>query len=104
MRQIVLASLLILTACAGRPDINKQAASPELNLEEYFEGQTRGYGQFQDILAMSRAASLLISLAPGTAKPSFWSRTLTIRMAPRSNASEPLGRPDWRPGKAQALA
>ncbi|MEL7216280.1 MAG: DUF3833 domain-containing protein [Pseudomonadota bacterium] len=52
MRRFTLASLvlLFLTACAGRPDIDEQAATPELNLEEYFEGQTRAYGQFQDIL------------------------------------------------------
>ncbi|MGX0977303.1 ketosteroid isomerase-like protein [Roseovarius sp. MBR-51] len=45
----ILLSLGLLSACAGRPDLSDERLSArEFNLEEFFDGQVVGYGQFQD--------------------------------------------------------
>ncbi|SLN38049.1 hypothetical protein PSA7680_01861 [Pseudoruegeria aquimaris] len=48
-RLALLSALLLLAACTGRPSLEDRALSDrELNLEEFFAGETRAYGQFQD--------------------------------------------------------
>jgi hypothetical protein len=42
-------ALLLLGACAGRPDLADHAgAGPEMVLEEYFDGELTAHGVFQD--------------------------------------------------------
>jgi len=48
---ILVAALLGLAACAGRPSLDDPALSDrKLNLEEFFAGKLVAHGQFQDIL------------------------------------------------------
>ena len=51
MRNLLFAlSFGLLAACGGKPDLGDRALSDlELNLEEFFEGRTVAYGQFQDL-------------------------------------------------------
>ncbi|MGX0876158.1 hypothetical protein ACSSV4_000833 [Roseovarius sp. MBR-154] len=50
MRAVVLIlSLMVLTACAGRPDLaDDPLSSRDFELEEFFDGHVVGHGQFQD--------------------------------------------------------
>lgn len=50
MRAIFLIlSLSFLAACFGRPDLaDEKLSAQEFNLEDFFDGQVVGYGQFQD--------------------------------------------------------
>ncbi|NNU79821.1 DUF3833 domain-containing protein [Halovulum dunhuangense] len=49
MRVLALGLLLILSACAGRPSLeDAPLGTRALNLEEYFDGELRAWGQFQD--------------------------------------------------------
>ena len=48
---VAIAGLAILAACSAKPRIPKTFLSDrQLNLEEFFEGKTVAYGQFQDVL------------------------------------------------------
>lgn len=47
-RGLLLASLLALTACAGVNPKRYEGTQPPLVLEQYFLGQTRAWGMFQD--------------------------------------------------------
>ncbi|WP_425046003.1 DUF3833 domain-containing protein [Primorskyibacter sp. S87] len=51
MKQLfAILALSLLAACAGKPDLNDRVLSGrELNLEEFFEGKSVAYGQFQDV-------------------------------------------------------
>ena len=41
--------ILMLTGCSGRPDLADETLSPRtFDLEQFFDGQVVGYGQFQD--------------------------------------------------------
>ena len=49
------AALLFLVACTGKPSLDDDLLSDrELELEEFFEGQTVATGQFQDIFGTVR--------------------------------------------------
>ena len=49
MRHLIWTALFLLTACIGKPSLDDPKLSErELNLEEFFEGRTTAYGQFQD--------------------------------------------------------
>lgn len=49
MRMIVAGVLMLLAACSGRPSLEDPSlGSQQLNLEEYFVGDLRAWGQFQD--------------------------------------------------------
>lgn len=49
MRMALLAALLVLGACVGRPSLEDPSLNgPKLDLETFFDGQVVGYGQFQD--------------------------------------------------------
>ncbi|MCO4840466.1 MAG: DUF3833 domain-containing protein [Rhodobacteraceae bacterium] len=52
MKKILTVLVLAgLTACTGKPDLSDTTLSErDLNLEEFFEGETVAYGQFQDVL------------------------------------------------------
>lgn len=51
MRYLAIACLVVLAACSGRPDLDAEKLSDrDFNLEEFFEGRTKAYGQFQDVL------------------------------------------------------
>lgn len=48
---VAIAALAVLIGCSGRPDLDaEKLSSAEFNLEEFFEGRSTAYGQFQDIL------------------------------------------------------
>jgi hypothetical protein len=48
---VAITSLTLLAACSAKPRVPKSFLSDrQLNLEEFFEGKTVAYGQFQDIL------------------------------------------------------
>ncbi|WP_299899669.1 DUF3833 family protein [uncultured Ruegeria sp.] len=48
---VAIASLALLTACSSKPKVPKTFLSDrQLNLEDFFEGETVAYGQFQDVL------------------------------------------------------
>ncbi len=48
---VTIAGLALLAACSAKPKVPKTFLSDrQLNLEEFFEGRTVAYGQFQDIL------------------------------------------------------
>jgi hypothetical protein len=50
-----LASVMLLSACAGRPALDDpQLSDRQLNLEEFFVGELVAHGQFQDILGTVR--------------------------------------------------
>ncbi|MEM1266783.1 MAG: DUF3833 domain-containing protein [Pseudomonadota bacterium] len=54
MRWIVLGIILLLGAC-GRPGLDDPSlGGPKLDLETFFEGEVRGYGQFQDLFGTVR--------------------------------------------------
>ncbi len=49
MKRLFLAAFIFLSACSGRPDLDDPSlGGPDLNLEEYFTGELKAYGQFQD--------------------------------------------------------
>ena len=55
MRFVVLGFVLFLAACTGKPALDDPKLSDrELNLEEFFEGRTAAYGQFQDVFGTVR--------------------------------------------------
>ena len=55
MRHLILAAVLLLAACAGRPELDDPSLSDrQLNLEEFFDGTLVAYGQFQDIFGTVR--------------------------------------------------
>ena len=55
MRWIILTAFLALAACTGRPGPTDPLLSDkELKLEQFFQGQTVAYGQFQDIFGTVR--------------------------------------------------
>ena len=55
MRPIILASLLLVAACTGKPSFDDPSLSDrKLNMEEFFDGELVAYGQFQDILGTVR--------------------------------------------------
>ena len=55
MLRIALVATLFLTACTGKPSLEDPSlGSLELNLEEFFEGETVARGQFQDIFGTVR--------------------------------------------------
>ncbi|MEM8592336.1 MAG: DUF3833 domain-containing protein [Pseudomonadota bacterium] len=55
MRLFLLAALLGLAACTGKPSLEDPALSDrELNLEEFFDGRLVAYGQFQDVFGTVR--------------------------------------------------
>lgn len=55
MRFVVLGFVLFLAACTGKPALDDPKLSDrELNLEEFFEGRTVAYGQFQDVFGTVR--------------------------------------------------
>lgn len=55
MRYLILMLFFGLAACSGRPALDDPALSErELNLEEFFAGHTRAYGQFQDVFGTVR--------------------------------------------------
>jgi hypothetical protein len=55
MRRLALISVLLLSACAGRPSFDDPSLSTrELELEEFFDGRLVAHGQFQDILGTVR--------------------------------------------------
>jgi len=50
-----IAALFVLTACNAVPTFDQPSlGGPKLDLEEYFVGDLRAYGQFQDILGKVR--------------------------------------------------
>ncbi|WP_425091663.1 DUF3833 domain-containing protein [Tropicimonas sp. S265A] len=55
MKHLVLIAALALGACTGKPALDDAKLSDRaLNLEDFFEGQTVAYGQFQDVLGTVR--------------------------------------------------
>jgi hypothetical protein len=55
MRRLALLSVLLLSACAGRPSFDDPSLSTrELELEEFFDGKLVAHGQFQDLLGTVR--------------------------------------------------
>lgn len=49
MRFFLIAIFVFVSACTGRPSLDDAKLSDrQLNLEEFFEGRTVAYGQFQD--------------------------------------------------------
>ena len=48
MRALLLVLTLMLTACSGLDVADYRQAEPRLELEQYFDGRLRAYGQFQD--------------------------------------------------------
>ncbi len=55
MRIWAAAIVIILAGCTGKPALEDEKLSTRnLNLEEFFEGQTVAYGQFQDIFGTVR--------------------------------------------------
>lgn len=55
MRIFAAAMVLVLAGCTGKPALEDEKLSTRnLNLEEFFEGRTVAYGQFQDIFGTVR--------------------------------------------------
>lgn len=55
MRRLALLSILLLSACVGRPSFDDPSLSTrELELEEFFDGKLVAHGQFQDVLGTVR--------------------------------------------------
>lgn len=55
MRMFAAAMVLVLAGCTGKPALDDEKLSTRnLNLEEFFEGKTVAYGQFQDIFGTVR--------------------------------------------------
>ena len=54
-RAITLSALLLTAACTGKPSLTDPALSDrQLNIEEFFAGETVAYGQFQDVFGTVR--------------------------------------------------
>lgn len=52
---LLLATALFLSACAGTPSLDDPRLSDrDLDLEEFFEGRSTAYGQFQDVFGTVR--------------------------------------------------
>ena len=55
MKIWVLAAVLVLAGCTGKPALEDDTLSTRnLNLEEFFDGRTVAHGQFQDIFGTVR--------------------------------------------------
>ena len=57
MRRAILgvSALAFVAACNGKPSFEDRPLSDrDFNLEEFFEGKSRAYGQFQDIFGTAR--------------------------------------------------
>jgi hypothetical protein len=55
VKRIACIAVLALSACTGKPALEEAKLSDRaLNLEDFFEGQTVAYGQFQDVLGTVR--------------------------------------------------
>ena len=55
MRQLLIGAVLFLAACTGKPSLDDPALGDrDLNLEEFFQGETVARGQFQDIFGTVR--------------------------------------------------
>lgn len=55
MRRLALLAALFVAACTGKPSLDDPSLSErQLNLEEFFAGETVAYGQFQDIFGTVR--------------------------------------------------
>jgi hypothetical protein len=55
MRLWAAAIVMVLAGCTGKPALEDERLSTRnLNLEEFFEGKTVAYGQFQDIFGTVR--------------------------------------------------
>ena len=56
MKIILVAVLMLgLSGCAGKPSLDDENLSDrKLNLEEFFDGRTVAYGQFQDVFGTVR--------------------------------------------------
>ena len=55
MRQLLIGAVLFLAACTGKPSLDDPALGDrDLNLEEFFQGETVAKGQFQDIFGTVR--------------------------------------------------
>ena len=56
-------ALVALGACTGKPGFDDPAlAGPEFELQEFFDGELRAYGQFQDVLGTVRR-SFVVDIA-----------------------------------------
>jgi hypothetical protein len=63
MRPILIAALMLLAACTGKPSFDDPALSTRsLNLEEFFDGELVAHGQFQDVLGQVRR-SFVVTIA-----------------------------------------
>jgi Protein of unknown function (DUF3833) len=52
---LLLATLALTAACSGKPSITDPVISDRtLNIEEFFDGKTVAYGQFQDVFGTVR--------------------------------------------------
>lgn len=55
LRVLMLISVLAVAACGNRPSLDEPSlGGPPLNLEEYFSGRLKAYGQFQDRFGAAR--------------------------------------------------
>lgn len=55
LRPALLAAVVLLAACTGKPSLDDPALSDrQLNLEEFFDGRLVAHGQFQDIFGTVR--------------------------------------------------
>ena len=57
MRKVIfgISAIALLAACSGKPSFDDKALSDRrFNLEEFFDGEVRAYGQFQDIFGTVR--------------------------------------------------
>lgn len=56
MKKIIfLFSFVVLAACSGRPSLDHETlGGPKLDLETYFNGNLKAYGQFQDVFGKVR--------------------------------------------------
>ncbi|MEM8789696.1 MAG: DUF3833 domain-containing protein [Pseudomonadota bacterium] len=55
MRVLAMAAMVFLAACAGRPGLEDEKLSARaLDLEVFFDGQLKAYGQFQDRFGTAR--------------------------------------------------
>lgn len=54
-RILILGAALLAAACSGKPSLNDAPISTqEFELQEFFDGQTVAYGQFQDVFGTVR--------------------------------------------------
>lgn len=55
MKYLAFVFALTMAACTGKPSFQDASLSTrQLNLEEFFDGRLRAYGQFQDVLGTVR--------------------------------------------------